>query len=158
MSPLPKPGAIVCVTPWVSNAPGPALAIGRMLVDGGDIQRGRVKTGKAVAILHIYKDFLWSMGSKAEPPENPQYTVTPRKEEVASGSDQALKEEPSEISRSRSGSQFSVHPPCSDNPASLVITDGEEEASQQTFTAEGSRIIVCLDYANVYLRGFGFPP
>jgi len=54
--------------PDVRDAWGPPLAVGRMAVDADQIDRGVTK-GKAVVVLHTWKDHLWSIGSKGEPLE-----------------------------------------------------------------------------------------
>ena len=40
-----------------------------MALSSGQIQDGRQEKGKAVYILHTWKDHLWDMGSKPDPPE-----------------------------------------------------------------------------------------
>ncbi|KAI0298457.1 hypothetical protein B0F90DRAFT_1952301 [Multifurca ochricompacta] len=47
---------------------GPPLAVGRMAVDPNSIDHGVTK-GKAVLVLHTWKDHLWALGSKKDPPE-----------------------------------------------------------------------------------------
>jgi translation initiation factor 2D len=42
--------------------------VGRMAVDADKIDHGVTK-GKAVIVLHTWKDHLWAIGSKGEPPE-----------------------------------------------------------------------------------------
>lgn len=70
-SPSLSVGQLVCVTqyyPAVDGAPriGPALAVGHMAL-GGD-QIGGSGKGKAVNIVHTWKDHLWEMGGKEDPP------------------------------------------------------------------------------------------
>ena len=64
-------GQLVCVTqyyPAVDGTPqiGPALAVGYMALTSGQIE-GSGK-GKAVNIVHMWKDHLWQMGGKEDPP------------------------------------------------------------------------------------------
>lgn len=64
-------GQLVCVTqyyPPVNDAPqiGPALAVGHLVLTSDQI-RG-VGKGKAVNIVHTWKDHLWEMGEKGDPP------------------------------------------------------------------------------------------
>ncbi|KAI0035519.1 hypothetical protein K488DRAFT_43160 [Vararia minispora EC-137] len=66
---LPKAGTIVCVTPYMKGARGPALAVGRLNFDAEDIINENVSEGKAVTIMHTWKDHLWARGSKVPPPE-----------------------------------------------------------------------------------------
>jgi len=70
-SPSLSVGQLVCVTqyyPPVNGAPqiGPALAVGHMILASEQI-RG-VGKGKAVNIVHTWKDHLWEMGGKEDPP------------------------------------------------------------------------------------------
>ena len=46
----------------------PPLAVGRMATDSNKVNQSVTK-GKAVIILHTWKDHLWSIGSRGEPPE-----------------------------------------------------------------------------------------
>lgn len=64
-------GQLVCVTqyhPPVNDAPqiGPALAVGHMTLPGDQV--GGTGKGKAVNIVHTWKDHLWEMGGKEDPP------------------------------------------------------------------------------------------
>ena len=61
-------GTLVGVAQFVRDARGPPLAVGRMAVDADKIDRGVTK-GKAVIVFHTWKDHLWTIGSKGEPPE-----------------------------------------------------------------------------------------
>ena len=70
---IPTLGArsVVGVTPLGSKVP---VAVGRLLAPLKDIvsalQLNNDTKGKAVEVLHVYKDHLWAMGSKAEPPSS----------------------------------------------------------------------------------------
>ena len=61
-------GTLVGVAQFVRDARAPPLAVGRMAVDADKIDRGVTK-GKAAIVLHTWKDHLWAIGSKGEPPE-----------------------------------------------------------------------------------------
>lgn len=61
-------GALVSVAQFARDARGPPLAVGRMVVDADKIDNGVTK-GKAVLVLHTWKDHLWALGSKGEPPD-----------------------------------------------------------------------------------------
>ena len=61
-------GTLVGVAQFVRDAWGPPLAVGRMAIDADKIDHGVTK-GKAVIVLHTWKDHLWAIGSKGEPPE-----------------------------------------------------------------------------------------
>ncbi|KAL5525212.1 hypothetical protein ACEPAF_9081 [Sanghuangporus sanghuang] len=64
----PTEGHLVSVTQYIPGAVGPPLAVGRMAMPGARVREEDAK-GKAVRILHVYKDRLWEMGGKGEPPE-----------------------------------------------------------------------------------------
>lgn len=64
-------GQLVCITQYhsgVNDVPqiGPALAVGYMALTGDQV-RGSGK-GKAVNIVHTWKDHLWEKGGKEDPP------------------------------------------------------------------------------------------
>lgn len=61
-------GSLVGVAQFARDARGPPLAVGRMATDSNNVNQSVTK-GKAVIILHTWKDHLWSIGSKGEPPE-----------------------------------------------------------------------------------------
>ena len=70
---------LVAVTQYHPGAVGPPLAVGRMTVSSDALRSAedRDVKGKAVYILHTWKDALWEMGpgKKAEPPA-PRETQT----------------------------------------------------------------------------------
>ncbi|KAG5636629.1 hypothetical protein H0H81_007370 [Sphagnurus paluster] len=45
------------------------LAVGRMALPSEQLDRGRQEKGKAVLVLHTWKDHLWDLGSKRDAPE-----------------------------------------------------------------------------------------
>ncbi|KAH9177979.1 hypothetical protein EDB89DRAFT_1844148 [Lactarius sanguifluus] len=63
-------GALVSVAQFVRDARGPPLAVGRMAVDADKIDNNGVNKGKAVVVLHTWKDHLWALGSKSGPPDD----------------------------------------------------------------------------------------
>ncbi|KAF8662770.1 hypothetical protein AX16_001128 [Volvariella volvacea WC 439] len=54
----------------------PPLAVGRMAVSGEVLSSGTRAKGKAVNMLHTWKDHLWTMGSKSEVPESKALQAT----------------------------------------------------------------------------------
>lgn len=62
-------GTLVGIARFVRDARGPPLAVGHMALDADKIDHGVTK-GKAVIVLHTWKDHLWAIGSKGEPPED----------------------------------------------------------------------------------------
>lgn len=78
-------GTLVGIARFVRDARGPPLAVGRMAVDADKIDHGVTK-GKAVIVLHTWKDHLWAIGSKGEPPEAVAVSA-PGEEETATGDD-----------------------------------------------------------------------
>ena len=45
------------------------MAVGTMNVSTKSLKPGSTRKGVAVTIIHVYGDFLWSMGDKSNPPE-----------------------------------------------------------------------------------------
>jgi len=52
----------------------PPLAVGRMSVSSNSLQ-GSGKKGKAVLVIHTWRDHLWEMGSKQEVPEDTDFNT-----------------------------------------------------------------------------------
>ncbi|KAI1790893.1 eukaryotic translation initiation factor SUI1 family protein [Ganoderma leucocontextum] len=67
-----NPDQLVSVTQYHPGAIGPPLAVGRMAVSSDTLRstEGTDVKGKAVYVLHAWKDALWEMGpsKKADPP------------------------------------------------------------------------------------------
>ena len=61
-------GTLVGIAQFVREMRGPHLAVGHMAVDTDKIGHGVTK-GKAVIVLHTWKDHLWAIGSKGDPPK-----------------------------------------------------------------------------------------
>jgi translation initiation factor 2D len=78
-------GTLVGIARFVRDARGPPLAVGRMAIDADKIDHGVTK-GKAVIVLHTWKDHLWAIGSKGEPPEAVTESA-PGDEETGTGDD-----------------------------------------------------------------------
>ena len=66
------PDQLVSVTQYHRGAIGPPIAVGRMAVSSETLRSAEEKDvkGKAVYVLHTWKDALWDMGpsKKADPP------------------------------------------------------------------------------------------
>lgn len=45
------------------------LAVGTMVLPTRDIVPRSGMKGKAVHLLHVYRDYLWAMGDKSDPPD-----------------------------------------------------------------------------------------
>ncbi|VDC04823.1 unnamed protein product [Peniophora sp. CBMAI 1063] len=73
MMTLPKVDQLVSVG---TNIMGPALAVGRMIIDGERIMKENINKGKAATIVHTFKDSLWALGSKTNPPEATPFSVS----------------------------------------------------------------------------------
>ncbi|ESK85165.1 eukaryotic translation initiation factor sui1 family protein [Moniliophthora roreri MCA 2997] len=69
-----KEGQLVSVCKYESRdgtpTLSPPLAVGRLAVSSDQLADGGREKGKAVIILHTWKDHLWEMGNKSEPPED----------------------------------------------------------------------------------------
>ncbi|KAI7857575.1 hypothetical protein BDC45DRAFT_500145 [Circinella umbellata] len=61
-----KVGDLVAIT--IKGYPYP-LAVGTMTLPTSEIRVRSGMKGKAVHIIHVYRDFLWAMGDKSDPPE-----------------------------------------------------------------------------------------
>ncbi|KAI8345301.1 hypothetical protein EDC96DRAFT_521710 [Choanephora cucurbitarum] len=59
-------GALVAITMKGYTYP---LAIGTMAVPTSTIKPRSGQKGKAVHVIHVYHDYLWSMGDKSDPPQ-----------------------------------------------------------------------------------------
>ncbi|KAH9948078.1 eukaryotic translation initiation factor SUI1 family protein [Amylocystis lapponica] len=72
-SPALQQGQLVSITQYQAGALGVPLAVGRMAVSGGTLAEAEDKDikGKAVYIVHTWRDALWEMGvsKKADVPE-----------------------------------------------------------------------------------------
>ncbi|KAA1466797.1 hypothetical protein DENSPDRAFT_890609 [Dentipellis sp. KUC8613] len=79
----PNPGTLVCVSEYERGFIGPGLAVGHMAVDPTKLLSGQINKGKAVVILHTWKDSLWELGSKIDPPPPEPFGASPQKEEEA---------------------------------------------------------------------------
>lgn len=111
-SPSLSVGQLVCITqhyPAVNGVPqiGPALAVGHMALTGDQV--GGSGKGKAANIVHTWKDHLWEMGSKEDPP-------SPRVIELNQTSASKFGEDP--------------HSGDPDDPAANTSGSPEEEPSQ----------------------------
>jgi translation initiation factor 2D len=78
-------GTLVGIARYVRDAREPPLAVGHMAIDADKINHGVTK-GKAVIVLHTWKDYLWAIGSKGEPPEAVAVSA-PGDEETGTGDD-----------------------------------------------------------------------
>ncbi|KAF9784781.1 hypothetical protein BJ322DRAFT_1109491 [Thelephora terrestris] len=118
-SPSLSVGQLVCVTqyhPPANGVPqiGPALAVGRMILAGDQIRR--VEKGKAVNVIHTWKDHLWEMGGKEDPPalraiEINQENDLGADDEAHSNDIQTTSTSPGEGSSQTLGDPLSVVPP-----------------------------------------------
>ena len=78
-----KPNQLVSITQYYQYPKlGPPLAVGRMNVDSVALDKsdkGDDVKGKAVIVLHTWKDHLWDMGKKGDVPE--PRTILPKQTE-----------------------------------------------------------------------------
>lgn len=82
------PGQLVSITQYHRDKLGPPLAVGHMAVSSETLRRADEEDtkGKAVHVLHTWKDSLWDLGpsKKAEVPE-PRDLPPPLAEPASSG-------------------------------------------------------------------------
>ncbi|KAF8183745.1 hypothetical protein K438DRAFT_1974778 [Mycena galopus ATCC 62051] len=88
------------------------LAVGRMALASDRIQDGRQEKGKAVHVLHTWKDHLWDMGSKPDMPE----TVSFLEQEPARETSTSLKDD-EQVATNNDQSENASPPPRSEDPA-----------------------------------------
>jgi translation initiation factor 2D len=83
----------VSIVKYEPGKVGPPLAVGSMAMDGDAIRQGKEKEkGKAVHVLHTWKDSLFDQGKKTDPPE-----AVPEGESQT----QIPEEQPGELERDR---------------------------------------------------------
>ncbi|KAJ7619471.1 eukaryotic translation initiation factor SUI1 family protein [Roridomyces roridus] len=90
-----KEGQLVAVCQYTHRSKNGAtlsvpLAVGRMAVAGDRIQDG--EKGKAVFVLHVWKDFLWDMGGKPQdmPEQRPLAALVDQPESEAAEGDEEI--------------------------------------------------------------------
>lgn len=131
-SPSLSVGQLVCVTqyyPAVNGALqiGPALAVGRMALTSDRI--GRSEKGKAVNIVHVWKDHLWEMGGREDPPAPRVIELSQKTDsEVGDGSRSGDPDAPAETT---SGSTGEGSSPPQDEPPATPPKEEMNPLSQQ---------------------------
>lgn len=63
----PIPGQLFAIAEFVPHASGTPLAVGTLAVEISALSSGA--KGKAVHVAHVWKDHLWMLGKKGDPPE-----------------------------------------------------------------------------------------
>lgn len=116
-------GTLVGIAQFVRDARGPPLAVGRMAVDADKIDHGVTK-GKAVIVLHTWKDHLWGIGSKGEPPDA-VVASAPGDEETGGGDDPGL-----------NGGEGAIGTPTGAGEEPVV--DGPASEPEEKLTPEGN--------------------
>ncbi|KAJ6482936.1 eukaryotic translation initiation factor SUI1 family protein [Mycena vitilis] len=80
LTPSLKEGQLVSISQY-THGENPTLSsplsVGRMALPSDQIQAGRQEKGKAVYVLHTWKDHLWDMGSKPDVPEAVSFAAAP---------------------------------------------------------------------------------
>lgn len=117
-SPSLSVGQLVCVTqyyPAVNGTPqiGPALAVGHMALAGNQV--GGSGKGKAVNIVHTWKDHLWEMGGKEDPPA-PRVIELNQKTDSEVNGEGPLGGDPGALAETTSGSPEERSPQPQDEP------------------------------------------
>ncbi|KAL1683185.1 hypothetical protein EV122DRAFT_258652 [Schizophyllum commune] len=100
-------GQLVAVRRLIGGAPpkvSPPLAVGHMALSSDELKEDH--KGKAVLITHTWKDHLWEMGPKTEPPEDTPLTApTADGQADADSDDEAEGQSPAEASQPPADSQ-----------------------------------------------------
>ena len=115
-------GTLVGIAQFVRDARGPPLAVGRMAVDADKIDHGVTK-GKAVIVLHTWKDHLWAIGSKGEPPEAVAV--------LAAGGEGTDVGDDKDVGADGDGGEQGGHEPAD-------VTDGPVSGIEEKLTPEGT--------------------
>jgi translation initiation factor 2D len=115
-------GTLVGIAQFVRDARGPPLAVGRMAVDADKIDHGVTK-GKAVIVLHTWKDHLWAIGSKDEPPEAVAV--------LAAGGEGTDAGDDKDVGADGDGGEQGSHEPAD-------VTDGPVSRIEEKLTPEGT--------------------
>ncbi|TBU43036.1 eukaryotic translation initiation factor SUI1 family protein [Dichomitus squalens] len=152
------PDQVVSVTQYYRDAIGPPLAVGRMAVSSDTLRSEEEEDvkGKAVYILHTWKDALWEMGpsKKADPPapiENKSSEAeTP--DERQNGSPGSLEETagapPAQPSPDGTSAQDAQPPATADAP-----TDADESAESKATSLSPEDVSACLRAAVLHTIG-----
>ena len=132
-SPSLSVGQLVCVTqyyPAVNGAPqiGPALAVGHMALTGDQVRRSG--KGKAVNIVHTWKDNLWEMGGKEDPPAPKVIELNQKTDSEADG-EGPPSGDPGAPTETTSGSPGEGPPQPQDEPPATPPEEETNPLSQQ---------------------------
>ncbi|KAI0752119.1 eukaryotic translation initiation factor SUI1 family protein [Fomes fomentarius] len=96
-SPPLTPDQLVSITQYHRGALGPPIAVGRMAVSSDTLRSAEEKDikGKAVYVLHTWKDALWEMGPSkgADPPVPREITTAGHTEDSVESSEEATPNE-----------------------------------------------------------------
>lgn len=138
-----RTGALIAVAQFAPDARGPPLAVGRMAIDADKIDNGVTK-GKAVIVLHTWKDHLWALGSKGEPPD-----ALPVAAIVAAGTAGEEKDN-GDGADGNGGGADAPRPGASQEPAEnvpAVTQDGTAEAEDiEKLTPEGTVLVLTVPF------------
>jgi translation initiation factor 2D len=97
-----------------------------MAIDADKIDHGVTK-GKAVIVFHTWKDHLWAIGSKGEPPEAVAVS--------AAGGEATDAGDDKDAGADGDGDSGGGHEPVRDHPAE--VTDGPVSRTEEKLTPEG---------------------
>ncbi|KAG6916814.1 hypothetical protein DXG01_005196 [Tephrocybe rancida] len=93
-APLLKQDQLVSILQYNHNSGSPTLspplAVGRMALSSDQLDHGTQEKGKAVYVVHTWKDHLWDLGSKGDVPESMSFRFS--SEAPAQSSDETLKD------------------------------------------------------------------
>jgi translation initiation factor 2D len=129
--PAASAGTLVSVAQVARDARGPPLAVGRMTVDSDKIDNGVTK-GKAVIVLHTWKDHLWAIGCKDDPPEAVRVGAADAKvigagDQEKDGSSNASADAPPP----GPAQELAEHPPAEAQAVSVVGPETEEKLTPE---------------------------
>ena len=123
-----------------STSRGPPLAVGRMAVDLATLKAG--EKGKAVHVLHTWKDHLFDMGTRADPPgemeaeeDDGQVEDAPKSEPAGGGETQ--EPVPDDVATDPNGAASNALPPAESLAPTSIPKISTSAPNKPAFSKEG---------------------
>lgn len=110
-----SPDQLVSITQYHPGKLGPPLAVGRMALPSDDLKDGM--KGKAVLVLHTWKDCLWELGSGGDVPEAQDISQSERRED-GEDAEQVVED-------TAPGEETEAAPPAAEATSSKLSPQGE---------------------------------
>lgn len=117
---------------------GPPLAVGRLAVDLNTLKAG--EKGKAVHVLHTWKDHLFAMGNKGDPPGEIAVKEDESKDPTSEPADERQESVPDDVANDPSGANGAAPnalPPAKSLAPASVPKISTSAPSEPAFSKEG---------------------